>query len=68
MIAKWKGKPVDELSRDELIEALNWCANEIQRLMKEKEHERNFIFDTFVRGLTKPAPDASPSGSQSDKL
>lgn len=48
-VATWKGKPVEELSRDELIEALNWCANEIQRLMKEKEHERNFIFDTFVR-------------------
>lgn len=48
-IATWKGNPVEELSKEELIEALNWAANEIQRLMKEKEHERKFFFDTFVR-------------------
>ena len=49
MTATWEGRPIEDLSREELIEALNWCASEIQRLMKEKEHERGFIFENFVR-------------------
>ena len=48
-VATFMGKRVEDMSREELIEALNFAANEIQRLIKEKQHERDFIFDTFVK-------------------
>ena len=48
-VITFMGKRVEDMSREELIEALNFAANEIQRLTKEKQHERDFIFDTFVK-------------------
>ena len=48
-IVMYRGKRIEDMSREELIEALNFAANEIQRLMAEKQHERDFIFDTFIR-------------------
>ena len=48
-VATFMGKRVEDMSREELIEALNFAANEIQRLIKEKQHERDFIFDKFVK-------------------
>lgn len=44
----WKGKPVTELTKEELIEALNWCGKEIERMHKQNEHDREFLMDCFV--------------------
>lgn len=35
MVTTWKGKPVDELTREELIEAINYCGEEMERLRRE---------------------------------
>lgn len=42
-IVTYRGKRIEDMSREELIEALNFAANEIQRLM------RDFLFETFIR-------------------
>jgi hypothetical protein len=34
----WCGKPVADLSRDELLEVIEWCGNEIQRLQSDRAH------------------------------
>lgn len=44
----WKGEPVTELTKEELIEALNWCGKEIERLYKQNEHDREFVMDLFL--------------------
>lgn len=44
----YMGRRIDELSRDELIEALEAATHEINRLMKQNEHDREFIFNTFI--------------------
>ena len=33
----WKGKPLSELSRDELIEVINYCGVEIEELRKDRD-------------------------------
>lgn len=35
-VSTWMGKPIDDLSREELIEVVNYCGNEIQRLTKDR--------------------------------
>ena len=36
MVSMWKGQPIEDLTREELIEALNWCAQEIQEQREDK--------------------------------
>jgi hypothetical protein len=36
MIHTWKGKEIDTLSREELIEALNWFSREMQTLREDR--------------------------------
>lgn len=47
-ITTYKGRRIDELTREELLEALTIAAQEINKLWLEKERERNFVFDTFI--------------------
>ena len=35
-IVTWRGRPIADLSQKELIEALEWCGEEIQRLQKDR--------------------------------
>jgi hypothetical protein len=42
------GKRIEEMTREELIDVVNWCANEIKRITKERQHERDFLFDAFI--------------------
>ena len=44
----WMGKPVTELTKEELIEALSWCGREIERLYKQNEHDRVFLMDLLI--------------------
>ena len=37
-IAHWKGKPVTELTREELLEVVEWCSRDILR--REEELQR----------------------------
>lgn len=32
MLNFWNGKPIEELSREELVEALTWAATEIEKM------------------------------------
>lgn len=32
VIHVWKGRPIIELSREELLEVINWCAKESERI------------------------------------
>ena len=48
MTATYKGRPVNDLTREELVEALVEAAIEIHRLMEEKERELKFIMENFV--------------------
>lgn len=48
-IVYYMGKPVTELTRDELIESLTFAAQEIECLRQKNEHDRNFMFEVFVK-------------------
>lgn len=36
MIHTWKGKPIDTLSRKELIEVVNWFSRELETLREDR--------------------------------
>lgn len=36
MIHTWKGKPIDTLSREELIEVVNWFSRELETLREDR--------------------------------
>ena len=36
-ISTWYGKPIDSLSNEEMLEVINYCANELQRLTKDRD-------------------------------
>jgi hypothetical protein len=40
MIHTWKGKEIDTLSREELIEAVNWFSREMQTLREDRDRWR----------------------------
>lgn len=42
----WNGVPIDTLSREELIEALEWCAEEFHRMYANDRRESE-ILDRF---------------------
>lgn len=48
-VVTFLGKFIEDMSRDELVEALNLAAKEIQRLMEEKQRERDFLFSVLPR-------------------
>lgn len=47
-IVTYLGKNIEDMTREELIEALYFAESEIQRLMKEKQHERQFMIENFI--------------------
>ena len=49
MITYYKGKPITEMTKDELIDALTFAAQEIERLMNKNEHDREYMFDVFIK-------------------
>lgn len=51
-IVMYRGRRIDKMSREELIEALNIAVRQIELLAKQKQHER----DTLL-GLTHEAGD-----------
>lgn len=44
----FKGKKLTEMSRDELIETIEFLFNDLKRVEREKEHEREFLFNAFI--------------------
>jgi hypothetical protein len=44
MVSYWCGLPIEELSREQLIDALNWCGAEIERMREQAAKEREFMF------------------------
>ena len=38
-INNWHGKPIGELTRGELIDALDWCCKELKRHNEEYAHK-----------------------------
>jgi hypothetical protein len=50
----YKGRPITELSREELIEALTISMQQSERLREEKKHERDFIF--LLKGFNPATP------------
>lgn len=47
-VSYWGGRPVTDLTKEELIEALEAMGRMYERAMKDKAKEREFIFDCFV--------------------
>lgn len=47
MIATWRGKRVDELSREELIEALNYLARQMESM--REMHRRDVEMERLFR-------------------
>lgn len=37
MITLWRGKPITELSKEELLEVVEYCGEEIARLTRERD-------------------------------
>lgn len=42
-ISTWRGRPIAELTREELIAALETMAEMYQQLLAEKQHEREVL-------------------------
>lgn len=40
LIFIWMGRPMEELTRDELLEAVEWCGREIQSLRADRDRWR----------------------------
>jgi hypothetical protein len=47
-IITYLGKNIEDMTREELIEALRFAEGEIQRLAKEKQRERSFALENFA--------------------
>jgi hypothetical protein len=43
------GRPITELTHEELLDAMSFAAQEIERLMKKNDHDRKFMFETFIQ-------------------
>ena len=37
LVSAWMGQPVTDLSREELLEVVEWCGGEIQRLQGDRD-------------------------------
>ena len=42
-VMTWQGRPVTDLSREELVEALEWAAREIERLHMQGRNMRDVL-------------------------
>lgn len=47
-IITYLGKNIEDMTREELIEALRFAEGEIQRIAKEKQRERSFALENFA--------------------
>lgn len=36
LVSTWKGRPMHDLSREELLEVVQWCGQEIQNLQADR--------------------------------
>lgn len=36
-VSRWMGRPVDELTREELLQVVEWCGREIQSLRSDRD-------------------------------
>lgn len=41
LVSYWKGRPVDELTREELLEVVEWCGREIEFLRADRDRWRS---------------------------
>lgn len=55
-VVTWLGRPIEDLTREELIEAMRYCASEIKSL-----HEALGDWHRLARLTRKPA-EVSPGG------
>jgi len=39
-IGKWYGKPINSLSREELLDVVEWCGKEIEHLRSDRDRWR----------------------------
>lgn len=44
-VITYRGRPLDELTREELISAIHWLNNELQRERTTGAKDREFLFD-----------------------
>jgi hypothetical protein len=38
---RWMGRPIDELTREELLDVVEYCRKEIQRLQEDRDRWRS---------------------------
>ena len=55
VLLRWRGRPVEELTRDELLAALRNACEETRRMREDRESERRMtdMFRTAIPG-SKP--------------
>jgi hypothetical protein len=37
LVSRWMGRPMDELTREELLEVVEWCGREIKSLRGDRD-------------------------------
>jgi len=37
LVSQWMGRPMDELTREELLEVVEWCGREIEHLRGDRD-------------------------------
>ena len=42
-VATWMGRPISDLTREELVQAITWLANEMQKLRDEQAAVYPFV-------------------------
>jgi hypothetical protein len=40
LFSAWMGRPINELTREELLEVVEWCGREIQNLRSDRDRWR----------------------------
>lgn len=40
LVSQWMGRPMDELTREELLEVVEWCGRDIERLRGDRDRWR----------------------------
>lgn len=44
-IVSYRGRPIESLTRDELLEVLNEMARQLRQQRREAAHDRDFLLD-----------------------
>lgn len=52
-VATWFGRPISELSRDELVDCINHLANDVERIRTENSRLRGSV--DWKKYLSQPA-------------